>query len=927
MQTILYFDDQAATLATVGGKGANLAELTRAGFAVPPGFLVTTDAYRAFVAANGINDQVLALARGVAPDDPLALEHAAAEIRALFAAGRMPDDIGAAIDAAYAALAGADPARLPVAVRSSATAEDLPGLSFAGQQETYLNIIGPAAVRQAVQQCWASLWTARALGYRARNGIAPDEVALAVVVQQMIPAVASGVLFTANPLTGRRDERVIDAGFGLGEAVVSGQVEPDHYTVDGRTGRITGRKLGAKALTIVPAPGGGTTTLTHADANAQQQALPDAQILALARLAGQVAAHYGAPQDIEWAWDGGQLYLLQARPITSLYPLPALPSSPDDVRVYASVNSIQGVMDPITPLGRAFFHTVAAGLPFKRPPQALLPEAGGRLFVDITEPARDPRLRHIVLAALERADPGARASFVRLVGEGRIPTQRLLTPPKLVGQLFRARRLIGRALRAVHDPAAVRGRINRITTRYLSKIRREVGAAPDLAALLAMLEVNNRRLAGEVLAQLLPVILPGVVAISLVDGWLRRWLGTAPGAALQLLRGLPGNVTTEMDLKLWAAAQTIRANAAARATVLNTPVPALVAAYHEGTLPPTAQQALAGFLAEYGMRAVAEIDMGRPRWREDPSSIIQTLQSYLQLDDPNLAPDIVFRRGHAEAERLAADYVARVRHTRLGPIRARLLAAAIRRMRILGALRETPKFIVIKTMDIYRSAFLAQGADLVARGQLAEANDIFFVPIATLKRFAGGEPVDLRAVVAEQQARYQQELGRKQLPRLLLSTGEVFYEGLSEAGSNDLVGDPVSPGRVEGTVRIVLDPRGVRLEPGEILVCPATDPGWTPLFLAAGGLVMEIGGLVTHGSVVAREYGIPAVVGVHNATTRLQTGQRVRVDGSTGRVTVLSPPPQAGAGAEGAGVKDQGPGIRDQESAVRGQESEVGVEG
>jgi pyruvate,water dikinase len=249
---------------------------------------------------------------------------------------------------------------------------------------------------------------------------------------------------------------------------------------------------------------------------------------------------------------------------------------------------------------------------------------------------------------------------------------------------------------------------------------------------------------------------------------------------------------------------------------------------------------------------------------------------------------VVFQRAQAEAQRLAAGYVARVRRTRFGALRARLLAAAIRRMRILGAMRETPKFFAIKTLDIYRTAFLAQGAALVARGLLAQPDDIFFVPFDTLRRFATGAPVDLRAVVAEQQALYRQEQARKQLPRLLLSTGEVFYEGLSEAGSNDLIGDPVSPGRVEGTVRIVRDPRGVRLEPGEILVCPATDPGWTPLFLTAGGLVMEIGGLVTHGSVVAREYGIPAVVGVHDATTRLHTGQRVRLDGSAGRVTILT---------------------------------------
>jgi pyruvate,water dikinase len=208
-------------------------------------------------------------------------------------------------------------------------------------------------------------------------------------------------------------------------------------------------------------------------------------------------------------------------------------------------------------------------------------------------------------------------------------------------------------------------------------------------------------------------------------------------------------------------------------------------------------------------------------------------------------------------------------------------------MRLLGGIRETPKLYAIKTFDVYRSALLGHGSDLAAQGLLDQADDIFFVPIDTLKRFAQGAPEDLRAAVATERTAYQRELARKQLPRLLLSTGEVFYQGVGEAGSNDLVGDPVSPGTAEGIVRVVLDPRGVRLEPGEILVCPATDPGWTPLFLTAAGLVMEIGGLVTHGSVVAREYGIPAVVGVHDVTTRLHTGQRVRVDGSAGRVTVL----------------------------------------
>jgi pyruvate,water dikinase len=378
----------------------------------------------------------------------------------------------------------------------------------------------------------------------------------------------------------------------------------------------------------------------------------------------------------------------------------------------------------------------------------------------------------------------------------------------------------------------------------------------------------------------------------LIDRWLAAWLGLSRGSVFQLLRGLPGNVTTEMDLRLWALVQQIRADTAARDTLLALPAEEQVDAYRRGALPATAQRALEQFLDQYGMRAVAEIDIGRPRWRDDPTPILQTIHGYLQQDNPAHAPDVMFEQGAAEAERLAREWTARVRGTRFGRARARLLGGAIRMMRQLAGLRETPKFYLIQVIGLYRRALLESAQELVTRNALEQAEDIFFVGLDQLRRFAGGEALDLKRIVAAQRADYQRERARRQMPRLLLSTGEAFYEGLSQAGAGDLVGDPVSPGVVEGRARVVTDPHGVRLEPGEILVCPATDPGWTPLFLTAGGLVMEVGGMVTHGSVVAREYGIPAVVGVHQATTRLHTGQRLRVDGTQGRVVLLDEVPQ-----------------------------------
>ena len=342
---ILPLASESATLPLAGGKGANLARLAQAGLPVPDGFTITTQAYQAFAAANGLTERIPAVLSTGSLATPDACEDASARIRDLFGQGSVPADLAEQILDAYAGLG-----RPAVAVRSSATAEDLPEMSFAGQQDTYLNVIGADALLQAVVACWSSLWTARAISYRERNGVAHADVALAVVVQQMVESEASGVLFTANPLTGLRSETVIDATVGLGEALVSGQVEPDHIVVETATGQIVSRTLGAKALSVRSRPGGGTMTAPEVPTTAP--ALSDAQIQALAALGGRVAALYDdTPQDIEWALANDTLYLLQARPITSLFPVPAGMTA-DPLRAMLSFGAVQGMLEPITPLGR-----------------------------------------------------------------------------------------------------------------------------------------------------------------------------------------------------------------------------------------------------------------------------------------------------------------------------------------------------------------------------------------------------------------------------------------------------------------------------------------------------------------------------------------------------------------------------------------------
>jgi len=343
---IVPLSDASAGLSKVGGKGTSLARLAAAGLPVPPGFQITTAAYRRFVAEHGLQEQILAAVSAAAPEQPATFEEASSRIGELFAQSAMPDDIAEEIRQAYARLGGGD---VPVAVRSSATAEDLPGASFAGQQETYLNIPGAEAVLEAVKRCWASLWTARAIAYRARQGIAPGSVALAVVVQKLVFADAAGVMFTANPITGKRDEIVINAAWGLGEAIVSGAVTPDTLTVEKATGRIIRRETTEKRAMTVRAETG-TWEVPVPVSQKKKAVLTGAQAAELARLGTDIEKLYEMPMDIEWTLATGKLEIVQARPITALPEPPLEWKSPYPKPLLAHGDSIDLAPDAVSPL-------------------------------------------------------------------------------------------------------------------------------------------------------------------------------------------------------------------------------------------------------------------------------------------------------------------------------------------------------------------------------------------------------------------------------------------------------------------------------------------------------------------------------------------------------------------------------------------------
>lgn len=878
-----------ASLALVGGKGANLGEMTRAGLPVPPGFCVTTAAYAQVAEGAALADILEELAR-TPIDDSTRLAALAATARASLLEAQVPPAISAAISEAYQKLGNGRP--IPLAVRSSATAEDLPFASFAGQQDTYLNIVGSDAVLDAVKRCWASLWTERAVSYRQSLSIDHAAVRLSVVIQQMVDAVTAGVLFTANPLSGKRRQAVIDASPGLGEAVVSGAVNPDHFVVNTATGEIVERRLGDKRVTIRAIPGGGTRKVESAERN-DEVCLSEEQVRALARLGASVEAHYGSPQDTEWAIDAsGHLWLTQARPITTLFPLPPnAPVTDDELRVYLSLSVLQGVYRPFTPMGLQTFRLISSaaaafvlGRPTRNPLAGLpfLNDMGQRLFLDATPILRNAVGRAVVIRLLHGMEAPSAAIFRRLVADPRLvvhTTSKWPTLRKIVSIAIRTKIPL-LMIRALLRPAAARKRIADLETQLRQPPLLPAGASSNdrLAAFERTISHDIVR----VIRTVFPAALAGIGAATLANGRLK---GIAtPDEVQTVLRSLPYNPTTEMDLALWALAQQIRIDPAVADSVSHTPPEQLARAYREGQLPPLLQQGLAGFLRTYGHRGVAELDMGLARWSEDPTHILGALANYLRLDEPEMAPDAQFARGAQAARAMALELTRRA--SRKSWLYGKLVHFHLKRIRELAGIREAPKYCFILAFARGRELLWQVGEELARIGRLEQAEDIFFVTLPEARAALTGE--DLRPLVRERRASYDHELSRRHIPRVLLSDGTepAIETRVAETDEGTLRGTAASVGIVTARARIVLNPEGAYVEPGEILVAPSTDPGWTPLFLTASGLVMEMGGAMSHGSVVAREYGIPAVVGVPGATTRIASGQRITVDGSAGVVKI-----------------------------------------
>ncbi|MEU0037392.1 rifamycin-inactivating phosphotransferase [Streptomyces sp. NPDC006333] len=847
--------------AVVGGKGAHLGGLTRIeGIRVPAGFCVTTDAFRRIMAeAPSIDDRLDQLSR-LNPDDREAIRTLSAEIRGTVEAIAVPGDLAAAITRALARLGE----QAACAVRSSATAEDLPTASFAGQQDTYLNVVGPAAILRHVSRCWASLFTERAVTYRLRNGIDHRTVHMAVVVQRMVFPHAAGVLFTADPVTGDRKVATVDAGFGLGEALVSGLVNPDVFKV--RHGEVVARAIAVKQRAVHALPTGGTREVAIDARRQEQPALTDAQVVRLVRLGRRIEARFGRPQDIEWCLDDAGFQIVQSRPITTLFPVPE--TGDQENHVYVSVGHGQMMTDPMKPLGLSMWQLTA---------MVPMHEAGGRLFVDVTRRLSSPASRAGLLEVLGRGDPLVRDALETVLDRAdfvpSLPDAGPGRPP--VG---------GTSAPGEPDPAIVTELIER-SRASVAALERDIRTktGPALFDFLLGAFEEHKRVLGDPLN--LQAIMAGMEATWWLNDKLQEWLGEK-NAADTLTLSAPGNITSEMGLALLDVADVIR------------PRPEVVAFLEgvedEGFLDELAKlaggaearDAVEAYLDRYGMRCVGEIDITRPRWRERPTTLVPVILDNVRNFEPGAA-ERRFEQGRQKALKKEQDVLSRLRALPDGDRKADEAKRMIDRVRTFIGYREYPKYGIVSRYFVYKQALMEEAERLVQADVLAEKEDIFYLTFQELHDVVCSNEVDDQLIQRRKDAfRSYHALTP---PRVLTSDGEAVTGAYRRDDVPDgaLIGLPVSAGTVEGRARVILDMAEADLEAGDILVTTFTDPSWSPLFVGVAGLVTEVGGLMTHGAVIAREYGLPAVVGVERATRLIRDGQRIRVHGTDGYVEIL----------------------------------------
>ena len=870
-------------VARVGAKAAHLARMLREELPVPAGFCVTGRAYRQHIRADESSRRIRHALGRLPGDSPGERGTILPEIRDAIRAAPLAARVREEIERHWRALAAPS-----VAVRSSATAEDLPGHSFAGQYDTFLAVGDLPTCLQRVKDCWASLWSDRAFEYRAARGIDHLAVEMAVVVQELVPAEAAGVAFTADPVSGRRDCVVIEGSLGLGEAVVGGKVTPDRIVVSRRAFLVERRTTARKAVEIVLAAAGGIRERPVGPARAERPCLDDVTACRLARLAVRAESLFAAPQDVEWAVADGQAVLLQARPITALPPAPQ--RSWADRQIWTNANFREAAPDVMTPM------TLSLVLPFLEPmfgplwrkmgititPKDLADLVAGRIYFNVN-----------TLAAILRALPNLRAgSMGRLFGgqeqgvdepvEIVLPDEDL--PAIRVPWYRRALRVPDFLLWWLRHPMRLAPRVLARAESRIGAIRQQPwqGLPADrlLRRIRSTLRCLNQFLAG------MPVLLIGMgYCLALMDVC-RRWFGEDGQAiANRLLAGLGGLADAEAGLQLWRLAAMAHEQDGVAAAIRGERH--FEAARERIAAAPGGQaflDAWSRFLRDHGHHTRGEIELGNPRWAEMPDYVLGLLRSYLS-GLGRVDPVARARKLARQRRALAAECERRLR----SPIKRLVFQALLRRAQQGLRFRETSKSIAVRWLAILRGILLELGDRLVQQGALARSDDVFFLELDELQPVVAGHTgFRPREVVARRRREHDRWAAVDPPPVVFGQLDPEDWTGPAvDERAEVFRGFAVSPGVVRGKARVITHAGDGHVLPGEILVAPITDPGWTPYFLNAAAVVMDQGGLLSHGSIVAREYGLPCVANVGPASQVLRTGQMLEVDGSRGVVRVL----------------------------------------
>jgi rifampicin phosphotransferase len=876
----LYFEEiDKKDLPLVGGKGANLGEMTKAGFTVPYGFCVTTESYKEFIEHNDLSDFISQVIKDADLDN---INHIGEEIRKKLIHSEIPEQIVQDIAKAVNKMG----AEGYYAVRSSATAEDLAFASFAGQQDTYLNIKGEKSILDAVRDCWASLFTDRAILYRIQNKIEHEKVYMSVVVQKMVLPEVSGIMFTADPVSGHRGIVSIDASYGLGEALVSGLVSPDLYKFNKRSSMIDSKTIAEKNLAIMPVEGGGTEKVQIIGEKSTNQVMEDSQIKSLAELGVKIEKHYGCPQDIEWCMEKGKLYIVQSRAITSLFPMPGPIPKDDDLHAYVSFNHFQVMTDPISPLGIDMLRLIFSfdKMTTSTDEYKFVKSAAGRIYLDLSVLLQYKKLGRGFASFAKNADALISTALIELMSRPDFYSR--IKKNKEAGKALKNFMLpiIHNAAKnvAYRKPEGTIEYVNNHIAKRINKATEDINhARQGIEKLDAICKAASFR---EDFKVLLPRLAPAIISFKALNALEQKLLG-ASSYADEIVKGLEGNITTEMGLLVGDLADVVRKSTDLVKEFENEDYLTLSDRINKLKGHDEFKKNFNSFMDIYDMRAAGEIDMAKDRWIENPEPLAIAIMSIVKTSEEG-----IHRKEYSEtiarAEQAAEKLIKEV-EAKHGKVKGKIVRRLIRVVRNFMPVREHPKYLIMKLILTFKKAFLEEAKILVQKGHLEEEKDIFYVSFWELYNAIQNNEslIDLVQIRKEE----YQHFRKLSAPRVLTSDGEEIKAGYKRENLPEgaLPGMPVSSGVIEGIARVITDPTKATINKGEILVAPFTDPGWTPLFINASGLVMEIGGLLTHGTVVAREYGIPAVVGITDATKKIKTGQKIRVDGNAGFVMII----------------------------------------